>query len=405
MSPAPTWRSWASTTSPPTTSWPTSCVTTRSWGASPATIESDESSITIDGTKIHASAERDPAALPLGRHRRRHRDRVDRPVHEGRRRAASTSTPAPRRCIISAPATDEDITIVMGINDGDYDGSKHHVISNAQLHHELPRPDGQGAPRQLGHRQGLHDHGARLHHRAAAARPDLPQPQGPDQPAPCAWRRDEHHPDHHRCREGDLARAAGAQGQARRLRAARPDPDRLRHRPDRHPERRGDQGRGERRVQGRRPSPARWRSTSTTPRTRSSAPTSSPGPPPAPSTPAARWPTATRSRSSAGTTTSGATPTASSTCRPSSAARSDRDVRALDQLGDVRGKRVLVRSDLNVPLDGTTITDDGRVRASVPTIRALSEAGARVVVVAHLGRPKGEPGGPLLARAGGRAAR
>src|SRR5215471_2589916 len=63
----------------------------------------------------------------------------------------------------------------------------------------------------------------------------------------------------------------------------------------------------------------------------------------------------------------------------------------LDALGDVTGKRVLVRSDLNVPLDGTRITDDGRVRASVPTIRELSEAGARVVVVAHLGRPKGEP--------------
>jgi phosphoglycerate kinase len=62
-----------------------------------------------------------------------------------------------------------------------------------------------------------------------------------------------------------------------------------------------------------------------------------------------------------------------------------------DQLGDLRGKRVLVRSDLNVPLDGTTITDDGRVRASVPTIKELSEAGARVIVMAHLGRPKGEP--------------
>ena len=59
--------------------------------------------------------------------------------------------------------------------------------------------------------------------------------------------------------------------------------------------------------------------------------------------------------------------------------------------GSIRGKRVLVRSDLNVPLDGTTITDDGRIRASVPTIRALADAGARVVVVAHLGRPKGEP--------------
>jgi len=60
--------------------------------------------------------------------------------------------------------------------------------------------------------------------------------------------------------------------------------------------------------------------------------------------------------------------------------------------GDLRGKRVLVRSDLNVPLDGEgTITDDGRVRASVPTIKALTEAGARVVVCAHLGRPKGAP--------------
>jgi len=60
-------------------------------------------------------------------------------------------------------------------------------------------------------------------------------------------------------------------------------------------------------------------------------------------------------------------------------------------LGDVQGKRVLVRSDLNVPLDGTRITDDGRVRASVPTIRELADAGARVIVVAHLGRPKGAP--------------
>ena len=60
--------------------------------------------------------------------------------------------------------------------------------------------------------------------------------------------------------------------------------------------------------------------------------------------------------------------------------------------GDVRGKRVLVRSDLNVPLDADrNITDDGRVRASVPTIKALSDAGAKVIVVAHLGRPKGAP--------------
>ncbi|GLW94252.1 phosphoglycerate kinase [Actinokineospora globicatena] len=57
----------------------------------------------------------------------------------------------------------------------------------------------------------------------------------------------------------------------------------------------------------------------------------------------------------------------------------------------VTGRRVLVRADLNVPLDGETITDDGRVRASLPTITRLAEAGARVVVAAHLGRPKGTP--------------
>jgi phosphoglycerate kinase len=63
----------------------------------------------------------------------------------------------------------------------------------------------------------------------------------------------------------------------------------------------------------------------------------------------------------------------------------------IDDLGELRGRRVLVRSDLNVPLDGDRITDDGRIRASVPTIRQLADKGARVVVVAHLGRPKGEP--------------
>ncbi len=63
----------------------------------------------------------------------------------------------------------------------------------------------------------------------------------------------------------------------------------------------------------------------------------------------------------------------------------------IDDLGDLSGKRVLVRSDLNVPLDGGTITDDGRIRASLPTIQALQAKGARVVVTAHLGRPKGAP--------------
>lgn len=65
--------------------------------------------------------------------------------------------------------------------------------------------------------------------------------------------------------------------------------------------------------------------------------------------------------------------------------------RTIDDLGGLSGSRVLVRCDLNVPLDGETITDDGRVRASLPTLARLADAGARVVVTAHLGRPDGEP--------------
>ncbi|RKS07723.1 phosphoglycerate kinase [Nocardiopsis sp. Huas11] len=65
-------------------------------------------------------------------------------------------------------------------------------------------------------------------------------------------------------------------------------------------------------------------------------------------------------------------------------------MRTIDDL-DVSGKRVFVRADLNVPLDGDRITDDGRIRAALPTIEKLRERGARVIVAAHLGRPKGAP--------------
>ena len=64
-------------------------------------------------------------------------------------------------------------------------------------------------------------------------------------------------------------------------------------------------------------------------------------------------------------------------------------MKTIDEL-DVAGKRVLIRCDFNVPLDGETITDDGRIRAALPTLKKLVEAGARVVVMAHLGRPKGQ---------------
>ncbi|WP_277065374.1 phosphoglycerate kinase [Propionibacterium acidifaciens] len=64
-------------------------------------------------------------------------------------------------------------------------------------------------------------------------------------------------------------------------------------------------------------------------------------------------------------------------------------MKTVSQLGDLRGKRVVIRCDFNVPLNGTIITDDGRIRAALPTLRALLGAGARVTALAHLGRPKG----------------
>ena len=63
----------------------------------------------------------------------------------------------------------------------------------------------------------------------------------------------------------------------------------------------------------------------------------------------------------------------------------------LDDLGEVRGKRVLVRTDFNVPMDNGEITDDFRIRAALPTINWLTERGASVVCASHLGRPKGRP--------------
>ncbi len=66
-------------------------------------------------------------------------------------------------------------------------------------------------------------------------------------------------------------------------------------------------------------------------------------------------------------------------------------LRTLDSLGSLAGKRVIVRADLNVPLQGEVITDDGRVRATLPTLNALINQGARVIVCSHLGRPDGAP--------------
>ena len=66
-------------------------------------------------------------------------------------------------------------------------------------------------------------------------------------------------------------------------------------------------------------------------------------------------------------------------------------MKSVADLGDLQGKRVVIRCDMNVPLDGDEISDDGRIKASLPTLTKLREAGARTVILAHLGRPQGAP--------------
>lgn len=65
-------------------------------------------------------------------------------------------------------------------------------------------------------------------------------------------------------------------------------------------------------------------------------------------------------------------------------------LKTIDSLGDLSGKRVLVRCDFNVPLKDGKITDDGRIRAALPTLQKLLDSGAKVITMAHLGRPKGQ---------------
>ena len=121
-----------------------------------------------------------------------------------------------KKVIISAPASNEDVTIVMGVNEGDYDPAAHTIISNASCTTNCLGPMAKALNDEFGIVKGLMTTDPRLHRRPEPARRPA---QGP---APGPRRGDQHRPDLDRCRQGDRPGPARAQGQARRLRAARP---------------------------------------------------------------------------------------------------------------------------------------------------------------------------------------
>ncbi len=189
-------------------------------------VRASEGEITVNGISFKVFAERDPAALKWG-------DLGADVVIESTGlftdalKAKAHVDNGAKKVIISAPASNEDVTIVMGVNDGDYDAAKHTIISNV-LHHELSGPAGQGIPRRLRHRTRTDDDGPRLYCR--------PEPAGRATPRSVTGprRRHQHYPDDHRGGEDHWPDSARTRRQAGWHRPSRAGRDRFDHRPDRH---------------------------------------------------------------------------------------------------------------------------------------------------------------------------
>ena len=187
-------------------------------------VEVTEDGFVADGHAVKVLSEREPANLPWGELG------VDVVVEstgfftDGTKAKAHLDAGA-KKVVISAPAKNEDITIVMGVNDDAYNKDEHHIISNASCTTNCLAPFAKVLHGQLRHPSRLHEHDPLLHERPEDPRP---APQGP---ASCPRGRHVHDPHHHRRRSRGLARAAGAEGQAGRLRHPRPHARRVHGRP------------------------------------------------------------------------------------------------------------------------------------------------------------------------------
>ena len=252
--------------------WRTCSSTTRTSGRSTGDVELGDGVIRAGGEEIKLLSERDPGAIPWG-------DLGVDVVLEStgfftKRDGAQKHLDAgAKKVVISAPATDPDITIVLGVNDDAYDKDAHHIVSNASCTTNCVAPMAKVLHDAFTIEQGfmttIHAYTNDQQHPRPAARGPAPRPCGRDQPDPDLDRR----------RPGDRARAArAARGRSTACRCARPVPTGsvtdlvVTRRP------RDDRGRGERGVPRRPPRGPARRATCSTPRTRSSRPTSSDSP-------------------------------------------------------------------------------------------------------------------------------
>ena len=189
------------------------------------TVSLVDGGIQVGDKLIKSYAERDPAALPWGE------IGADVVIESTGFFTDATKAKAhldggAKKVIISAPAKNEDFTVVMGVNDGDYDPATHHIISNASCTTNCLAPMAKALDDGFGIVKGLM---TTIH----AYTQDQNLQDGPHKrPASGPGRRAQHRAHLDRRRQGDRPGAAAAQGQARRLRAARPGADRLGHRPD-----------------------------------------------------------------------------------------------------------------------------------------------------------------------------
>ena len=231
-------------------------------------VELGEGVIRAGGEEMKMLSERDPASLPWG-------DMGVDVVLEStgiftdRAGAQKHLAAGAKKVLISAPATDPDVTVVLGVNDGDYDPSSHDIVSNASCTTNCVAPLAKVVDDLAGIESRLHDHDPRVHER-----PEHPRPAAQGPPArSCGGDQPDPHDD--RRREGDRHRHAPPAGEGRRHVGSRPGADRLAHGPRGHARPRGHEGRAQRGVQGGRRGRAARARAPVLARTRSCRPTSS----------------------------------------------------------------------------------------------------------------------------------